>query len=208
MSHLDIVIVLERRSHYGPRTHKHLFLSPAWNASLYVATAGTGVVCFYLIAALAMVIANKWVLDVTPAPLFFLLMQLPIVVALFTISNILNLLPERLTLDLNGLVGQSLHSPSASLASFCTPARSPLASLLSIKVTSPISHMNSAAVRGVAASFLGVWFFMISLRASIGIILGGSVYYTWLKHQESESARAYERMNMTDLEIGKQQGQE
>ena len=34
-----------------------------------------------------------------------------------------------------------------------------LASLLSIKVTSPITHMVSSAVRGVAASFLGVWFF-------------------------------------------------
>jgi hypothetical protein len=34
-------------------------------------------------------------------PLFFPLMQLAIAVALFTISNILNLLPERLTLDPN-----------------------------------------------------------------------------------------------------------
>lgn len=34
-----------------------------------------------------------------------------------------------------------------------------IASLLSIKVTSPITHMVSSAVRGVAASFLGVWVF-------------------------------------------------
>jgi GDP-fucose transporter C1 len=34
-----------------------------------------------------------------------------------------------------------------------------LASLLSIKVTSPITHIVSAAVRGVAASLLGVWLF-------------------------------------------------
>lgn len=34
-----------------------------------------------------------------------------------------------------------------------------IASLLSIKVTSPITHMVSSAVRGVAASFLGVWLF-------------------------------------------------
>ncbi len=34
-----------------------------------------------------------------------------------------------------------------------------IASLLSIKVTSPITHMISSAVRGVAASILGVWLF-------------------------------------------------
>ena len=34
-----------------------------------------------------------------------------------------------------------------------------IASLLSIKVTSPITHMVSSAVRGVAASMLGVWLF-------------------------------------------------
>lgn len=34
-----------------------------------------------------------------------------------------------------------------------------IASLLSIKVTSPITHMVSSAVRGVAASVLGVWLF-------------------------------------------------
>lgn len=34
-----------------------------------------------------------------------------------------------------------------------------LASLLSIKVTSPITHMVSSAVRGVAGAVLGVWLF-------------------------------------------------
>lgn len=34
-----------------------------------------------------------------------------------------------------------------------------IASLLSIKVTSPITHMVSSAARGVAASILGVWLF-------------------------------------------------
>ena len=34
-----------------------------------------------------------------------------------------------------------------------------IASLLSIKVTSPITHMISSAVRGVAATFLGAWLF-------------------------------------------------
>ncbi|KAJ6588267.1 hypothetical protein B0H19DRAFT_202095 [Mycena capillaripes] len=86
-----------------------------------------------------------------------------------------------------------------------------LASLLSIKVTSPITHMVSSAVRGVAASVLGVWLFdeeMNSPRvASIAIILGGSVYYTWVKHQETEAAKAdagpaYDRVPLNDLERG------
>ena len=34
-----------------------------------------------------------------------------------------------------------------------------IASLLSIKVTSPITHMVSSAVRGVVGSMLGVWLF-------------------------------------------------
>jgi hypothetical protein len=34
-----------------------------------------------------------------------------------------------------------------------------IASLLSIKVTSPITHMVSSAVRGVVGSVLGVWLF-------------------------------------------------
>ena len=34
-----------------------------------------------------------------------------------------------------------------------------VASLMSIKVTSPITHMVSSAVRGVAASLLGMWLF-------------------------------------------------
>ena len=34
-----------------------------------------------------------------------------------------------------------------------------VASLMSSKVTSPITHMVSSAVRGVAASMLGYWLF-------------------------------------------------
>ncbi|KLO15543.1 hypothetical protein SCHPADRAFT_902312 [Schizopora paradoxa] len=64
-----------------------------------------------------------------------------------------------------------------------------IASMLSIKVTSPITHMVSSAVRGVAASVLGVWIFhdiITSGRAaSIIVILGGSIYFTWVKHVES-----------------------
>ncbi|KAI0342454.1 hypothetical protein BDW22DRAFT_1429289 [Trametopsis cervina] len=84
-----------------------------------------------------------------------------------------------------------------------------IASLLSIKVTSPITHMVSSAVRGVAASLLGVRFFedVISSgrAASIGIILAGSIFYTWVKHKESESAKhaSYNQVPLEDVEEGK-----
>ncbi|KAJ6590951.1 hypothetical protein DFH09DRAFT_1138175 [Mycena vulgaris] len=325
----------------------------------------TGVVSFYLVAALAMVMANKWVLNTTPAPLFFLMAQLLIAVILFIVADTMRILPDRLTFDVKvckslipmvglsvlglslsnytlkyvdasfyqvarGLVlpftvcvsGLVLHTrPSlrilvscgiVTMGFFCgvfldgTPislvgvgfgvasstitathsvvikqslsfvngstillswytnlmsvfvlapivmigeggsvmkllfgvdelVTAPgsmsalrtfvvgsivtgamgfmmsLASLLSIKVTSPITHMVSSAVRGVAASLLGMWLFhdvITSGRASsIGIILGGSVYYTWVKHQESEAPKpdaggAYERAKMADLESG------
>ena len=114
-----------------------------------------------------------------------------------------------------------------------------IASLLSIKVTSPITHMVSSAVRGVAASMLGVWLFsdIISTyvnlfrqhsacltyvysgrAASIATILLGSIFYTWVKHQESQAtsngngskpsmtsrrgSREYERLKMDDVEAG------
>jgi len=325
----------------------------------------TGVVLFYLFAALAMVIANKWVLNETPAPLFFLMTQLFIAVCLFLIADTLRMLPDRLTFDVRvcrglvpmvglsvlslslsnftlkyvdasvyqvarglvlpftvGISGLILHSrpslrilfacaivtmgffcgvfldriPMSLLGAGCGVASSAitathsvvikqslevvnkstillswysnllamlvlapivfiaegpavmkllfdvdelvrepgamsplrtfvigslitgvvgfmmsLASLLSIKVTSPITHMVSSAVRGVAASVLGVMFFhdvMSGGRAgSIAIILGGSVYYTWVKHQESEASKAegggaYERVPMSDVERG------
>ena len=110
-----------------------------------------------------------------------------------------------------------------------------IASLLSIKVTSPITHMISSAVRGVAASLLGVWFFQdvittyvphsfrlldfvkltvcCSGRASsIAIILGGSLVYTWVKHLESQSAEQkhskgqYDRVPLEEVEAGTRNG--
>jgi GDP-fucose transporter C1 len=330
----------------------------------------TGVVVFYLVAALSMVMANKWVLNITETPLFFLWAQLAIAALLFIVSDALRLLPDRLTLDLatcKGLipmVGLNVFGLSFSNytlkyvdASFYQVARglvlpftvgtsfiflqsrpslrillccglvtcgffvgvfldstplswvgisfgvassaltathsvvikqslnvvggsalalswytnllsaallapllllagegkgvikllfgvnellvpegsmSPLrtflwgslitgllgfmmsiASLLSIKVTSPITHMVSSAVRGVAASLLGMWLFhdiITSGRASsIAIILLGSILYTWVKHQESQPAVAssrkgsYERVKMDDIEAGEKE---
>ncbi|KAL9709258.1 hypothetical protein Ac2012v2_007611 [Leucoagaricus gongylophorus] len=87
-----------------------------------------------------------------------------------------------------------------------------IASLLSIKVTSPITHMISSAVRGVAASLLGVWLFhdiiTTGRASSIAIILLGSIWYTWIKHQESlpsandSSQGTYERVKLNKLESG------
>ncbi|KIK68307.1 hypothetical protein GYMLUDRAFT_35692 [Collybiopsis luxurians FD-317 M1] len=328
----------------------------------------TGVVVFYLVAALSMVMANKWVLNATEAPLFFLFTQLIIAVVLFVISDTMKLLPDKLTFDTNvckglvpmvglnvvglsfsnytlkyvdasfyqvarglvlpftvctsffilnarpslrilfscgivtlgffvgvfldgtplSLVGiffgvvssaitaihsvvikQSLNvvNGSALLLSWYTNLLSAIvlipivvvagevpeifklffgvedllrssgqmtalgtfiwgsvitgvlgfmmsiASLLSIKVTSPITHMISSAVRGVAASLLGMWLFhdiITSGRASsIAIILLGSIYYTWVKHIESQaqapsssSGGVYERVKMEEVEAG------
>ncbi|KAH7925348.1 hypothetical protein BV22DRAFT_1089238 [Leucogyrophana mollusca] len=89
-----------------------------------------------------------------------------------------------------------------------------IASLLSIKVTSPITHMVSSAVRGVAGSLLGMWLFAEVISAgrasSIAIILGGSIYYTWVKHVESQTPKSgerdgskYERVPLEDIEAGK-----
>ncbi|KIY49847.1 hypothetical protein FISHEDRAFT_72472 [Fistulina hepatica ATCC 64428] len=324
--------------------------------------AVTGVVVFYLFAALSMVMANKWVLNSTESPLFFLFTQLLIAVAFFLISDTLRFLPDRLhfqpsvckgLIPMVGLnvVGLSfsnytlkyvdasfyqvarglvlpftvatsfvvLHSrPSLAVLVACSivttgffigvfldgTAVSPagiffgvtssmitathsvvikqslnvvggsalllswytnllsavalfpililagegpgvlkmlfgadelvvaqgqmsalstflwgsaitgalgfmmsIASLLSIKVTSPITHMVSSAVRGVAASLLGMWLFhdiITTGRAtSIAVILGGSVLYTWIKHSESQaSVPQYERVKMDDVEAG------
>ncbi|TRM67044.1 hypothetical protein BD626DRAFT_484581 [Schizophyllum amplum] len=323
-----------------------------------------GVVGFYLVAALSMVMANKWVLISTSAPLFFLFTQLAIAALLFLVSDAMRLLPDRLHFDLKvckglyamvglNVVGLSfsnytlkyvdasfyqvarglvlpftvvtscvvLHTrPSLSVLASCglvtlgffvgvfldgTPV-SPkgiffgvtssaitamhsvvikqslnvvngsalllswytnllsaivlapimvlagegpdilklmfnvdelvegqtsalttflwgsaitgvlgfamsIASLLSIKVTSPITHMVSSAVRGVAASVLGVWLFhdviTTGRAASIAVILGGSILYTWVKHNESQqqtSQHAYERVKMEEVEAGTQ----
>ncbi|KAJ3547417.1 hypothetical protein NMY22_g1658 [Coprinellus aureogranulatus] len=312
----------------------------------------TGVVLFYLVAALAMVMANKWVLNTTDTPLFFLWTQLAIAALLFVICDLFRALPDRLSFDIAtakemgavvglNVVGLSfsnytlkyvdasfyqvarglvlpftvvvsfifLHArPSLKVLSACgvvtfgffigvfldgTPVsmlgiffgvassaitavhsvvikkslkargaplphpppcrRSPdvmklifnvgeltvpegsmsplrtfiygslitgllgflmnIASLLSIKVTSPITHMVSSAVRGVAASLLGMWLFhdviTTGRASSIGTILAGSALYTWFKHKESQDSKpaasrrgSYERVKMDDLESG------
>ncbi|KAJ3491977.1 hypothetical protein NLI96_g272 [Meripilus lineatus] len=81
-----------------------------------------------------------------------------------------------------------------------------IASLLSIKITSPITHMVSSAVRGVAASILGWAIFAdiisVGRATSIATILSGSIFYTWVKHLESQGPK-YERVNMEKVEEGR-----
>lgn len=66
-----------------------------------------------------------------------------------------------------------------------------IAGFLSIKVTSPTSHMISSAVRGVLQTFMGKWLFgdvITSGRAGgIAFILVGSTVYTYYKDTESRS---------------------
>jgi len=63
-----------------------------------------------------------------------------------------------------------------------------VAGLLSIKVTSPVTHMFSSAVRSCLQTVLGVWIFhdvvTFNRVLSIGTILMGTMYYTWIKSQE------------------------
>jgi len=64
-----------------------------------------------------------------------------------------------------------------------------IAGLLSIKVTSPITHMFSSAARSILQTALGIRFFgdilTVNRAASIAIILVGTMLYTWAKSVES-----------------------
>jgi len=80
-----------------------------------------------------------------------------------------------------------------------------VAGLLSIKVTSPITHMFSSAARSVLQTILGVLLFSDLLtpnRAmSIFVILLGTMFYTWVK--STESARPAAPRQASDIEVGK-----
>ncbi|KDQ13579.1 hypothetical protein BOTBODRAFT_33585 [Botryobasidium botryosum FD-172 SS1] len=69
-----------------------------------------------------------------------------------------------------------------------------IATLISIKVTSPVTHMFAAAARSVLQTLLGVWIFgdiVTSNRAlSIVITLAGTLYFTWVKAQEARAPPA------------------
>ncbi|KAG0141975.1 hypothetical protein CROQUDRAFT_50931 [Cronartium quercuum f. sp. fusiforme G11] len=63
-----------------------------------------------------------------------------------------------------------------------------LAGFISIKVTSPVTHMISSSIRGVIQTFLGIFLFneIVTINRWIGIcfILLGSGLYTFSKDQE------------------------
>ncbi|KIY73466.1 hypothetical protein CYLTODRAFT_342156 [Cylindrobasidium torrendii FP15055 ss-10] len=69
-----------------------------------------------------------------------------------------------------------------------------IAGLLSVKVTSPITHMFSSAARSVLQTILGVWIFgdllTVNRGVSILVILIGTMYYTWVKSQEMPPPKA------------------
>ncbi|KAJ6621219.1 hypothetical protein B0H10DRAFT_2019276 [Mycena sp. CBHHK59/15] len=66
-----------------------------------------------------------------------------------------------------------------------------IAGLLSIRVTSPITHMFSSAARSVLQTVIGVTYFgdlITTNRAtSIIVILGGTMLYTWIKAVETQT---------------------
>lgn len=72
-----------------------------------------------------------------------------------------------------------------------------IAGVLSIKITSPITHMISSAVRGILQSAMGVWVFgdiiTTGRGSSILVILAGSMYYTWVKNEEVLQQREREQ---------------
>ncbi|KAF8167603.1 hypothetical protein B0H34DRAFT_792312 [Crassisporium funariophilum] len=80
-----------------------------------------------------------------------------------------------------------------------------VAGLLSIKVTSPVTHMFSSAARSVLQTVLGVWIFKdiltVNRALSISVILGGTmqVFFTWAKSAEAPSATPPKRM--LDVEL-------
>ncbi|KAG9019269.1 hypothetical protein FRB90_004538 [Tulasnella sp. 427] len=81
-----------------------------------------------------------------------------------------------------------------------------VAGLLSIKITSPVTHMFSSACRSVLQTLFGVWIFHDVLTAnrvsSILVILGGSMYYTWVKANDIGSSQALYQHPKDDVEHG------
>jgi GDP-fucose transporter C1 len=68
-----------------------------------------------------------------------------------------------------------------------------VAGLLSIKVTSPVTHMFSSAARSVIQTLLGVWIFhdvlTVNRMISLMTILGGTMFYTWVKATNQNQAQ-------------------
>ncbi|KAL7415864.1 hypothetical protein BDY24DRAFT_380331 [Mrakia frigida] len=83
-----------------------------------------------------------------------------------------------------------------------------IAGFLSIKVTSPVSHMVSSAMRGVIQTFISVWLFSDIITtgraASIMTIILGSCHYVWVKSQEQAGPAPYVAVvDLDELEDGR-----
>ncbi|KIM22890.1 hypothetical protein M408DRAFT_78318 [Serendipita vermifera MAFF 305830] len=83
-----------------------------------------------------------------------------------------------------------------------------IAGVLSIKITSPITHMISSAVRGILQSAMGVWVFgdiiTTGRGTSILVILTGSMYYTWVKNEEVLQQREREQQRQGQAPLVRQ----
>ena len=95
-----------------------------------------GVVVFYIFAALSLIFANKWVLNNTSVPLFFLLTQLILASILFILAHTLSILPK----SKSGL-------PSLTLSPKTTKALMPMILLNVIGLsltTSTLKHLDAS----------------------------------------------------------------
>jgi len=79
-----------------------------------------------------------------------------------------------------------------------------IAGLLSIKVTSPITHMFSSAAKSVLQTVLGVLIFNdllnVNRATSILVIMLGTMYYTWVKHLGLGAQNATKSNERNDVE--------
>ncbi|KAF8634927.1 hypothetical protein AX15_000666 [Amanita polypyramis BW_CC] len=80
-----------------------------------------------------------------------------------------------------------------------------IAGLLSIKVTSPVTHMFSSAAKSVLQTVLGVMIFNdlldINRMMSILVIIFGTMFYTWVKHSEVAQNPAKERNDVESVPL-------
>lgn len=80
-----------------------------------------------------------------------------------------------------------------------------VAGLLSVKVTSPITHMFSSAARSVLQTILGVLIFKdiltLSRAASILTILLGTIFYSWVKHIEGTQKPPSKRNDIESVRL-------
>jgi len=86
-----------------------------------------------------------------------------------------------------------------------------VAAILSVKVTSPVTHMFSSAARTVLQALLGVWFFedvlTVPRATSLLTIMSGTLIYTWIKSSSSAPTPAPIEVKDKDLERGLEESQ-